>query len=99
MFLWEVEPPPLHGEADVGQAECAGSEVGADVVPQARPSIAARQASRRLRQAELAAVATEMVCVDGAPAEDSREDDVGRGVGDGDAKQVVHQPKAPLPRL
>ncbi|KAL8425574.1 hypothetical protein ACSSS7_008359 [Eimeria intestinalis] len=41
-----------------------GLDVGTDVMPQARQPIAARQASRSLRDTEMAAVVTEVVCVD-----------------------------------
>ncbi|KAL8426979.1 hypothetical protein ACSSS7_007952 [Eimeria intestinalis] len=62
------------------------SEASADVVP---PPIAARQASRSLRDSEMAAVVTEVVvCVNSATAGDSRKDDAGRGVGY--VEQVVH---------
>ncbi|KAL8436889.1 hypothetical protein ACSSS7_001391 [Eimeria intestinalis] len=52
-----------------------------------RPSVAARQASRSLRDPETAAIVTEVVCVDSGAAEDSRQDEAGRDVGYGDAER------------
>ncbi|KAL8428108.1 hypothetical protein ACSSS7_007389 [Eimeria intestinalis] len=76
-----------------------GAQVSADVVPQVRPQTAARQASLSLGNAKMAAVVTEVVCVDSGAAGDSRKGDAGRGVGHRHAEQVVHGAKAQRGRL